>query len=107
MGGFPLDRELIEWGEKRVCFRCDRTTSSGALHGDMWFCDKCWATSRMQSDPAKKVPESSSSNAGHHELSPRDIVDEVLLKHEALGIKGKFWMLYGNHHKLTLLRERC
>ena len=40
--GFPIDREMVEWDEDRVCFRCDRTTGSGSLHRNMWFCDRCW-----------------------------------------------------------------
>merc|ERR1711904_142384 len=88
------------WGEQRVCFCCDRTTGSGALHNNMWFCDKCWAASRERGEQA---PKPSSANAALPELKPDDIKEERMeeLKSHGMNIDPS-----RGRHKLTLLRER-
>eukprot|EP00747_Dinoflagellata_sp_TGD_P191926 gnl/TRDRNA2_/TRDRNA2_56006_c1_seq1.p1 gnl/TRDRNA2_/TRDRNA2_56006_c1~~gnl/TRDRNA2_/TRDRNA2_56006_c1_seq1.p1 ORF type:complete len:570 (+),score=92.42 gnl/TRDRNA2_/TRDRNA2_56006_c1_seq1:1-1710(+) len=99
--GFPIDREIIDWGEDRVCFRCDRTTGEGSLYGDMWFCDKCWAESRAKGGPGS-VPQPLPWNAEKPRYKPDDYTEEQQLRYEGQKI------VKANHgrHKLALIRER-
>eukprot|EP00747_Dinoflagellata_sp_TGD_P167910 gnl/TRDRNA2_/TRDRNA2_193217_c0_seq1.p1 gnl/TRDRNA2_/TRDRNA2_193217_c0~~gnl/TRDRNA2_/TRDRNA2_193217_c0_seq1.p1 ORF type:complete len:604 (+),score=81.00 gnl/TRDRNA2_/TRDRNA2_193217_c0_seq1:145-1956(+) len=92
--GFPLGREIVDWGDERVCFRCDRTGGSGAGSGDMWFCDECWS---------KGNPEPRPLNAAKAEYRAEDFGEQRMRDLASLGMNIK---PSRGRHKLTLLRER-
>jgi hypothetical protein len=95
--GFPVNGKLVPWGEERVCFRCDRTTGSGAMHGGMWFCNMCWPGAK---GPA---PLPAAYNAVTAEPKPDDYREEWMIAMEEKGFNIK---PSRGRHKLTLLRER-
>jgi len=99
--GFPLNSEIVEWREDRVCFSCDHTSDSGAYHNNMWFCNTCWNVSRANGCPDAH-PNPSPSNAAAPEYKHDDYPEDLILQLAPIGLAKPGRGL----HKLTLLRER-
>eukprot|EP00928_Gymnodinium_smaydae_P022396 TRINITY_DN18829_c0_g1_i1.p1 TRINITY_DN18829_c0_g1~~TRINITY_DN18829_c0_g1_i1.p1 ORF type:complete len:393 (-),score=54.79 TRINITY_DN18829_c0_g1_i1:539-1654(-) len=100
---FSPSRALADWGEVRVCFRCQRTASlSGedggavqALGGARWRCGACAAEAERRQDSA--------AVAGS-QLEDGDCFSERTL--QDLAARGMNVRPGGGRHPLTILRER-
>merc|ERR1712151_269773 len=77
--GFKFGAQLVEWGEERVCFRCDCTTGAGAYHGDWWFCSACWSDCRSE---GRVAPDPAPANVAPPLPDARRLSEEKLLEYQ-------------------------
>lgn len=98
--GFRQDSPLVEWGEERVCFRCNCTTGSGSYHQGIWFCTGCWEHSR---GAGQAGPDPAFSNVMEPFPDDGRFSEQQLFEFESQGMNIR---PSRGRHKLTLLRER-
>lgn len=91
---------LAEWGEERVCFRCNCTTGEGFHDRGWWFCRRCLDASRRAGAIS---PEPHPGNIAPPLPDPGRFPEERLLGFESQGMNIR---PSRGRHKLTLLRER-
>eukprot|EP00929_Paragymnodinium_shiwhaense_P014263 TRINITY_DN122165_c0_g1_i1.p1 TRINITY_DN122165_c0_g1~~TRINITY_DN122165_c0_g1_i1.p1 ORF type:complete len:616 (+),score=95.35 TRINITY_DN122165_c0_g1_i1:86-1933(+) len=98
--GFSMNSELIDWGEEKVCFRCNSTTGNGSYSNKMWFCATCCS---MAAAHGADAPDPHPDNVAPPFDDQKRFPEETLVQYarEGMNIRPS-----RGRHKLTLLRER-
>mmetsp|Transcript_150024 Transcript_150024/g.273084 ORF Transcript_150024/g.273084 Transcript_150024/m.273084 type:complete len:865 (+) Transcript_150024:69-2663(+) len=102
--GFHPHFPLIDWGEERVCWRCDTTTPEGRSHMGKFYCNKCWEKARNAGQTAPMPAEQNVRPPPPPTGEENDIISQDRLQQlEAIGVNLK---PSRGRHKLALIRER-